>query len=293
MSSMKDDNLRKRVEIKVAKEAMAFSFMEKNKGLSLLNQHPTESKASFSHTMISGDNVLEKKTRQSQCSSKLIPSEDCSSQDKLSHINSDEDWDVPLRLKRELKKKTETITLNLPSKCIPTILADTCTTKTSSRNKLKIVSTLFKAGGADMNEASLSVSTIRRQREAAVQSHAKELRSTFATFKQFQDTFLFLVLHWDGEIIQLMDGKTEDRLAIAVSSPWNLSGQFIASPAIAEGTGDTMAKCVFKIMNDFELIESATASNTGQWRRSATSTSRAKTLLALACMQTPYTRTFY
>ena len=122
-----------------------------------------------------------------------------------------------------------------------------------------------------MNETSLSVSTIRRQRKAAVQSHAKELRSTFATFKQFQDTFL--VLHWDGKIIQLMDGKTEDRLTIAVSSPCNLSGQFIASPAIAEGTGDTMAKCVFKIMNDFELIESVgalvfdtTASNTDQWR---------------------------
>ena len=190
MSSTKDDNLRKRVEMKVAKEAKAFSFMEKNKGLSLLNQHATESKASFSHTMISGDNVLEKKTRQSQCSSKLIPSGDCSSQDELSHIDSDEDWDVPLRLKRErereLKKQTETITLNLPSKCIPTILADTCTTtKTSSRNELKIVSTLFKAGCADMNEASLSVSTIRRQRKAVVQSHAKELRSTFATFKQF------------------------------------------------------------------------------------------------------------
>ena len=277
MSSTKDDNLRKRVEMKVAKEAKAFSFMEKNKGLSFLNQHATESKASFSHTMISGDNVLEKKKHQSQCSSKLIPSEDCSSQDELSHIDSDEDWDVPLRSKRELKKKTETITLNLPSTCIPTILAGTCTTtKTSSRNELKIVATLFKAGGADMNEARLSVSTIRRQRKAAVQSHAKELRSTFATFKQFQDTFL--VLHWDGKIIQPSGRQNRgDRLAIAVSSPCNLSGQFIASPAIAEGTGDTMAKCVFKIMNDFELIESVgalvldtTASNTGQWRGSAT-----------------------
>ena len=201
-----------------------------------------------------------------------------------------------------LKKKTETITLNLPSKCTPTNLAGTCpTTKTSSRNEVRIVSTLFKAGGADMNEASLSVSTIRRQRKAAVQSHAKELRSTFAAFKQFQDTFL--VLHWDGKIIQLMDGKTEDRLAIAVSSFCNLSGQFIASPAIAEGTGDTMAKCVFKIMNDFELIESVgalvfdtTASNTGQWRGSARlfEVMLQRSLLWLACrhhIPEPYTRT--
>ena len=91
-----------------------------------------------------------------------------------------------------------------------------------------------------------------------------------------------------------MDGKTEDRLAIAVSSPCNLSGQFIASPAIAEGTGDTMAKCVFKIMNDFELIESVgalvfgtTASNTGQWRGSATlfEVMLQRSLLWLACKQ--------
>ena len=89
-----------------------------------------------------------------------------------------------------------------------------------------------------------------------------------------------------------MDGKTEDRLAIAVSSPCNLSGQFIASPAIAEDTGDTMAKCVFKIMNDFELIESVgavvfgtTASNTGQWRGSATlvEVMLQRSLLWLAC----------
>jgi len=159
MSSTKDDKLRKKVEMKSTKKAL--SFMERNKGTSLLNQYATEPETTSSHTMISGDNVLEKTTRQSQCTSKLITSEDCSSQDELSNIDSDEDWDVPLRLKRQLKKKTETITLNLPSKCIPTILADTCTTtKNTNRNELKIVSTLFKAGGADINDASLSVSTI-------------------------------------------------------------------------------------------------------------------------------------
>ena len=79
-------------------------------------------------------------------------------------------------------------------------------------------------------------------------------------------------MHFDGKIIKLMDKKTEDRLAIAVSSPGNLSGQFIASPAISNGTGDTMAKCVFKIVNDYQLIDSVqalvfdtTAGNTGKW----------------------------
>ena len=49
-----------------------------------------------------------------------------------------------------------------------------------------------------------------------------------------------------------MDGKTEDRLAIALSSQCNLSGQFIASPAISEVAEDTAAKYGFKLVNDFE-----------------------------------------
>ena len=128
-------------------------------------------------------------------------------------------------------KVPDEVTLRLPSRCIPTVLAATSTTtKTSNRNELKLVSTLFKAGGADINKASLSISTIHRQRKQKVMVDAKEIRGAFSLFKEFTNTFL--VVHFDGKIIQLMDGITEDRLAIALSSLCNLPGQFIASPAI-------------------------------------------------------------
>ena len=79
----------------------------------------------------------------------------------------------------------------------------------------------------------------------------------------------FLVLHFDEEIRQLTDGKTEGRLTIAFSSQCSLSGQFIASPAIFDGTGDTMTKCVIKVVKNLELLNDVhalvfdtTASNT-------------------------------
>ena len=104
---------------------------------------------------------------------------------------------------------------------------------------------------------------------------AKEIRGTFSSFKEFTNTFL--LVHFDGKIIQLMDGITEDRLVIALSSPCNLPGQFIASPAMSDGTGDTMARCVYGVINDLGLLDGVqalvfdtTASNTGRWNGSST-----------------------
>ena len=74
-----------------------------------------------------------------------------------------------------------------------------------------------------------------------------------------------------------MEGKTEDKPAITRSSPSSLSGDFIGSPEISDGTGDIMAKCLFKLVNDFELLNGVlalvfdtTASNTGWWKGSST-----------------------
>ena len=83
------------------------------------------------------------------------------------------------------------------------------------------MSSILKAGGADLSQTSCSVSTSRRQRKHAVISKAKEIREKIPNFKTMgnSETGSFLVLHWDGKIIQLLSGHTEDRLAIAVSSP--------------------------------------------------------------------------
>lgn len=273
MTAHVDTILKRKIERKSIKDAKAAAYVERNCGESSISQPQGSEGSSSSHTGISSENIIDKSKR--QCSLEQVVTRTSDSENEVD-VSSDEDWQVPLRKQREMARKPEIVTLNLPAKQIPSILAATMTTtKTSNRNELKIVSTLFKAGGADLNDASISFPTIHRHRKAKVQSDAKEIRETFSSFKEFTNTFL--VLHFDGKIIQLFDGKTEDRLAIAVSSPCNLAGQFLASPAISDGTGDTMAKCVYKIVADFNLIETiqalvfdTTASNTGRWKGSST-----------------------
>ena len=43
---------------------------------------------------------------------------------------------------------------------------------------MKLVSTIFKAGGADIDDASVSVSTIKRQWKAAITSPAAEIKNS-------------------------------------------------------------------------------------------------------------------
>ena len=103
-------------------------------------------------------------------------------------------------------------------------------------------------------------------------SNAKEIREKIQNFKTIGNSETFLLLHWDGKIIQLLSGHTGGRIAIAISSPNKISGQFLASPAIPDGTGDSMANCVVNKMSEFMLLDDVeaivfdtTASNTGEW----------------------------
>ena len=82
----------------------------------------------------------------------------------------------------ETQRKSNDIVLKLPGKKIPTLLASvSTTTKTSIRQELKITATLLNAGGADINEASQSVSTVYRQQKVSVTAKAGDMRNKFMT----------------------------------------------------------------------------------------------------------------
>ena len=83
---------------------------------------------------------------------------------------------------------------------------------------------------------------------------------------------LHIIVHWDGKIIQVMSGLTEDRCAIAISSTDGINGKFLASPAIPSGTGQAQADSVFEVCELWNLTEGnaikamcfdTTASNSG------------------------------
>ena len=196
---------------------------------------------------------------------------DSKTDDETEEVENDEDWQPSTWEKYKMKKRE--ISLNLPANKIPSLLSSVSTiSKISIRQELKMTATLLNAGGGDITEASQSVSTVYRQRKAAVTETANEVRYNL---KHMFDKFV--VVHFDGKIIQLMSGKTEDRLAICISIPNENSGQFLASPMIASGTGKNMADVVLKVLDDMELtsqvqavVFDTTASNSGQWKGSVT-----------------------
>ena len=88
-----------------------------------------------------------------------------------------------------IETKTDKLTLALPSRQIPSIHSST-----STRHELKLVSILLKAGGANIHEASVSVSTIHRQRRSSVTSKASEIRENIKGFSSIDITNSFIVI---------------------------------------------------------------------------------------------------
>ncbi len=86
-------------------------------------------------------------------------------------------------------------------------------------------------------DTSLSKSTIHRQRTKTIKTKAKERKQNFECPDH-------VVIHWDGKIVQVMSGLTEDRVAVVLSSTSGITGKFLAS-AIGSGTGRAQADAVF------------------------------------------------
>ena len=200
--------------------------------------------------------------------------------------DSDMEWDVPLWHHIQMNKRPDTIQLSLPTKTLPNILAKTTTTiKTSPRQEVKLVSAMVKSGGGIIGDMALSYSTVRRKRRSEVTSAAKKVRGSFECPE-------FLITHFDGKIIQLTNGVTEDRLAIVFSSPNVFKRQFAASPVIPNGTGAAQATALDEVIRTWGVGEAVvgqvfdtTASNTGCVRGAATrlETLLKKPIMWLAC----------
>lgn len=203
------------------------------------------------------------------------------------------EWEPPVRFKRKLRERPDKVTITLPAKKLPTVLAKTSlVTKTSSRHELKIWTTLIKRGGGDMNNVSLSVSTIGRQRRSEVLKSANDIRENVKKYAGSETEHDFVVIHFDGKVIHYITGDTDDRLAICMSVPNFIPGQFLASPGMPNGKGATMCDRISKVVVEFglsskveALVFDTTASNTGVHRGATTlfEKSLQRAILWLAC----------
>ena len=108
-----------------------------------------------------------------------------------------------MRAKRRLQQQPDTITLTLPAQKLPSVFAKTSVvTKNSGRQELKILSTLIKEGGGDINDTSLSLSTIQRQPRSEISRNANDICENVKAYAGSETDNDFVVLHFDGKIIQ-------------------------------------------------------------------------------------------
>ena len=123
-------------------------------------------------------------------------------------------------------------------------------------------------------------------------STANNIRERVKKYASSETEHDFVVLHFDGKIIQYISGHCEDRLAICISVPNYITGQFLASPAMPSRTGIAMANSLNKTVSDFGLtskveafVFDTTASNTGIWKGSVSRFEKMlhKAVLWLAC----------
>ena len=201
----------------------------------------------------------------------IVPSEkDMQAEDaeEIRQNVSDPDAQLPSNVTRQ--EQPAHVLLKLPTRALSQYLTSLAVgTRTSLRTELKTIAALYHIGGADFNDSKMSTTTIHRQRKAAVKIQASKDKAHFMTVTL--PAINWAVVHWDGKILQYVNGLTEDRCAIGISAPGVLSWKFLASPAIAASTGVEQAQTVNGVLNTWQLDKKiigfcfdTTASNSGK-----------------------------
>lgn len=193
-SSSVDKIHEKKVKVKASRQEKQRVFAEKNAGEF---SAPTNSSSQSSSSMSDCNNVeffTQLRPRKSAVTAKqqITKVVTTSGGETSDEDDGDRDWDLPVREKRRQRQRPNTITLTLPAKDIPSVLAKTSVvTKTSLRHELKIVSTLIKEGGANIEEAVISVSTVQRRRRSEVSATAHEIQEKIKRyfFNELQNLF--------------------------------------------------------------------------------------------------------
>ena len=198
--------------------------------------------------------------------------------------SSDPDFTVPA------PSTSKTVNLTLPQNVVshPKVLETSTRLKMSNTQVLMFTATLLKAGGASANDVKLSLETTRRMRTAGWNEAAKDIMEHFV--KSVKNTPL--ALHWDEKIMEELKGEKSNRLAILVSGKNCVEGKLLATPAMEDGKGISMATALTDTLSDWSLQSGVTAlvfdtcsSNTGAFSGAAThlETQLDKKLLWLAC----------
>ena len=186
------------------------------------------------------------------------------------------EFQTPSRPKRRKLKLKKVVT--------PKLTAMLDRNKVTDRKAVFVVAETAKSLGHDIQDLALSRSSIRRYRlehRASISAHLKE------TFQ----SFVPLVVHWDGKMLHDLTGKeTVDRLPILVSGKG--VSQLLIAAKLHSSTGQAQAEAVYNALTDWGIASSVramsfdtTSSNTGVHNGACVLLQRmlGVNLLSLAC----------
>ncbi|KAK3917833.1 Mushroom body large-type Kenyon cell-specific protein 1 [Frankliniella fusca] len=125
--------------------------------------------------------------------------------------------------------------------------------KLSNTQATKLIAAVACSSGVSVNNTNINRSTIHRRRAKLRTASANSVRENF--YKEADDV---LVLHWDGKIVNALDGKeTADRLAILVTGAHTV--QLLGAPAVPDGTAVEIKKAVVDHLEQWNLVSKVKA----------------------------------
>lgn len=135
-------------------------------------------------------------------------------------------------------------------------------TGTTSRQAMMIVTPALAAAGVDVNEFTLSRTSLMQARNESREALAKTVRESF-------QPDVPLVAHFDSKLLQQQDGSKNDALAIVVSG-MNIE-KLLGIPILPSGSGTLMGRSVYDLVLEWPGVEEhlgalcfdTTSSNTG------------------------------
>ena len=211
------------------------------------------------------------------------------SEDDADQGNTDMKEDPDYTAPKETTRSDDTLTLTVPRNMTGSGVAatfDRC--NISSEAATHVLASVVTEGGGDLDEVSISASTIRRRRNACRKVLSDQMKQEFSPPSH-------TVVHWDGKMLQDEHGEGKsERLAVMVSGNTEqcVQGKILSARKIESSTGEDQAAEVFRCLQEWSLEDTVramcfdtTASNTGRKRGAAIKLEQklGKKLLYLAC----------
>ncbi len=204
---------------------------------------------------------------------------------------SDEDDEEYRPVIKEIQ--SDFITLTLPRKGILKGTSElSARLNTSLRQQTAMAAQVVKLGGGSLKKCTMSISSAYRHKKSAIEEAADNIKKTFkATMPDF------LIIHWDGKVVEYKRKQFEDRLAIVASDPTDHADkehfQFLGAPCMENGKGQTMCDTLLEMLDQWQIefktilgtSWDTTASNSGKFQGAAFLLERVigEQRLALAC----------